>query len=400
MIDVCVIFSEYYAHDRKNSTKSPQWAPEERAVTGASASWEKHLCSQLNPDLSLNLADEEIFRQHLNDPGLIKRIVGALPDKKNVILVDEVQRIPSILNTIQTLIDSHANLQFLLTGSSARKLRHGQANLLPGRVLLEYLPPLVYWEISEGFDLNKALTFGTLPEVYLQDYGPEILNSYVAGYLREEIQAEALTKDLASYSRFLDMAAELSGQYMNYSKVASDSEINKDAIRRYMEILSDTLLVEMVPSYKDVGRERRARQKDKFIFFDLGVRNFLLGKQDPASFGREEKGYLFEQWIILQIIYYNKLYRKGWRISTYRDAMGVEVDLIIETKTRCLAIEIKSSSNVRAKMFKGLVRFGEITKREIERYLIYQGDFEQRFENFGLAVPYRKFLEQTVLQLD
>ena len=193
----------------------------------------------------MNLADEENFRQHLNDPGLIKRIVSALPNKKNVILVDEVQRIPSILNTIQALIDSHRNLRFLLTGSSARKLRHGQANMLPGRVLLEYLPPLVYWEIREGFDLNKALTIGTLPEVYLQDYGPEILNSYVTGYLREEIQAEALTKDLASYSRFLDLAAELSGQYMNYSKVASDSEVNKDKIRRYMEILSDTLLVEL-----------------------------------------------------------------------------------------------------------------------------------------------------------
>lgn len=358
------------------------------------------LCSQLNPDLSLNLADEENFRQHLNDPGLIKRIVSALPNKNNVILVDEVQRIPSILNTIQALIDSHRNLRFLLTGSSARKLRHGQANMLPGRVLLEYLPPLVYWEIREGFDLNKALTIGTLPEVYLQDYGPEILNSYVTGYLREEIQAEALTKDLASYSRFLDLAAELSGQYMNYSKVASDSEINKDKIRRYMEILSDTLLVELVPSYRDVGKERRARQKDKFIFFDPGVRNFILGKQAPASFDREERGHLFEQWIILQIIYYNKLHRKGWRISTYRDAMGVEVDLIIETNTRCLAIEIKSSSRVQEKMFKGLVRFGEITNRRIERYLIYQGEFEQRFENFGVAVPYRKFLEQTVSQLD
>jgi uncharacterized protein len=358
------------------------------------------LCAQLNPDLSLNLADEESFRQHLNDPGLIKRIVNALPTGKNVVLVDEVQRIPSILNTIQALIDSHDNLRFLLTGSSARKLRHGQANLLPGRVLLEYLPPLVYWEIGEAFDLSKALTIGTLPEVYLQDYGPEILNSYVAAYLREEIQAEALTKDLASYSRFLNMAAELSGQYMNYSKVASDSEINKDSIRRYMEILSDTLLVELVPGYKDVDRKRRARQKDKFIFFDMGVRNFLLGKHVPASIGREERGHLFEQWFILQIIYFNKLYKKGWRISTYRDAMGVEVDLIIETNTRCLAIEIKSSSNVRDKMFKGLIRFSEIANRRIDRYLVYQGEFEQRFENLGLAVPYRRFLEHTVLQLD
>ena len=358
------------------------------------------LCSALGPDVSVNLADEETFRQHLNDPGLIKRMVQALPATKQVILIDEVQRIPSILNSVQALIDSHGHLRFLLTGSSARKLRRGQANLLPGRILLEHLPPLVYWEIAERFDLRKALTIGTLPEVYLQEYGPEILNSYVAGYLREEIQAEALTKDLASYSRFLDMAAELSGQYLNYSKVASDSEINKDAIRRYMEILSDTLLVEFVPSYKEVGKERRARQKDKFVFFDPGVRNSLLVAHHPASFSREEMGILFEQWLILQVIYYNRLHKKGWRISSYRDAFGVEVDLVIETRTRCIALEIKSSIKARERMFKGLGQFARIAKRNFTPYVIYQGEFAQRFERLGLALPYEKFLGEVLVQLD
>lgn len=357
------------------------------------------LCLELQPDLAVNLADEETFRQHLNDPGLIKRIVAALPEGRRVVLVDEVQRLPSTLNTVQALLDSGGSLRFLLTGSSARKLRRGRANLLPGRVLLEYLPPLVYWEIRDGFDLRKALTTGTLPEVYLQDYGPDILDSYVAGYLREEIQAEALTKDLASYSRFLDLAAELSGQHLNYSKVASDSEINKDAVRRYMEILTDTLLIELLPSYTDVGKERRARQKEKFIFFDLGVRNSLLGKRDPAYFSREELGSLFEQWMILQILYYNRLRRKGWRISSYRDPLGVEVDLIIESGAECIAVEFKSSTKVYEKMFRGLVRFERVAQRKVKRYLVYQGEFEQRFEHLGLAVPYRKFLEDVIPEL-
>jgi len=361
------------------------------------------LCGELNPDFALNLADEEHFRQHLNDPGLIKRIINALPkhgaNQKTIILIDEIQRIPSMLNTIQALIGSNANLKFLLTGSSARKLRRGQANLLPGRILLEYLPPLVYWELKDKFDLHKALTIGTLPEVYLQDYGPEILNSYVAGYLKEEIQAEAFTKDLASYSRFLILAAELSGQYMNYSKVASDSEINKETIRRYMEILSDTLLIEMIPSYTDVDKKRRARQKEKFIFFDLGVRNFLLGKQRTSAFSREEFGQLFEQWFILQIIYYSKIYKKNWKISTYRDAMGVEVDLIIETNEVCMAIEIKSSARAQEKMFKGLDKFEKISNRQLIKYLVYQGEFEQDFEQLGRAVPYQKFLEDILPKL-
>ena len=167
-----------------------------------------------------------------------------------------------------------------------------------------------------------------------------------------------------------------------------------------MEMLSDTLLVEWVPNYKGVGKERMTRQKDKFIFFDLWVRNTLLGRQSTSSFGREELGGLFEQWIILQVIYYNRLFRKGWRISTYRDAMGVEVDLIIETDSECLAVEIKSSSRAQEKMFKVLIRFGEITGKDLKRYLIYQGEFAQHFDGLGQALPYRQFLDEVIPQLD
>ncbi|MCP4599836.1 MAG: ATP-binding protein [Proteobacteria bacterium] len=358
------------------------------------------LCNSLQPDLSVNLADEELFRQHLNDPGLIKRIVRSLPQGSKTILIDEVQRIPSMLNTIQALVDGNSQWRFWLTGSSARKLKRGKANLLPGRVLLEYLPPLLYWELAGHFDLSKALTIGTLPEVYIEEWGPDILHSYAAGYLREEIQAEALTKDLASYSRFLNLAAELSGQYMNYAKVASDAEINKETIRRYMEILSDTLLVEIVPSFKDVDKKRRARQKDKFIFFDLGVRNALLGRTSKFGFSKEEWGHLFEQWMILQVLYYNRMYKKNWRISTYRDAMGVEVDLIIETNTSALAVEIKSGGKAHPKMFKGLNKLEDITGRAFQNYLVYQGEHTQNFESLGSAVPYQVFLDQLLPGLE
>lgn len=362
------------------------------------------LCNLLEPQVSVNLADEETYRQHLNDPGLIKRMVGALPPTDQLIFVDEVQRIPSMLNSIQALIDIEPNRRFLLSGSSARKLRRGRANLLPGRILIEQLPPLVYWELSEGcdshFDLRRALTIGTLPEVYLQEYGQDLLKSYVAGYLREEVQAEALTKDIASYSRFLDIAATLSGQYVNYSKVASDTEINKDAIRRYMEILSDTLLIEIIPSYTEVPKARRARQRERFIFFDLGVRNSLLASQHPVSFTAQELGNLFEQWLVLQVIYFKRLRGADWRISSYRDAAGVEIDLIIETRNTLLAIEIKSSTKVQEKMFRGLRRFAEISKREITPYLVYRGEFEQRFDGLGMALPYQAFLSKLLPQLD
>ncbi len=167
-----------------------------------------------------------------------------------------------------------------------------------------------------------------------------------------------------------------------------------------MEILSDTLLVEMLPSYRAVSKERRARQKDKFIFFDPGVRNALLGRLSPAHLGREELGNLFEQWMILQIIYYNRLHAKGWRLSSYRDAMGVEVDLIIETATKCLVVEFKSSVNAYDKMFRGLVRFEQVARRRVERYLVYRGEHQQSFGHLGLALPFTAFLESVVPDLD
>jgi predicted AAA+ superfamily ATPase len=330
------------------------------------------------------------------DPGLIKRVLGGLPRGPKTIFIDEIQRIPSMLNTLQALIDTRSDWRFLITGSSARKLKRGNANLLPGRVLLEHLPPLLYWELEDRFNLEKALTIGTLPEIYLEEWGPDVLGSYAMGYLREEVQAEALTKDLGAYSRFLDLAAELSGQYINYAKVASDSEINKETIRRYMEILSDTLLIERVPSFSEVEKRRRARQKERFFFFDPGVRNILVGRIRRTSFSKEEWGQLFEQWLTLQVLYHNRVYKGGWRVSTYRDAMGVEVDLVIETENGNLAVEIKSSSKVHARMFKGLCKFDALTDRPFKKYIVYQGEHLQRFEDLGDAVPYRIFLDSVI----
>ena len=356
------------------------------------------LCTSMNPDLTINLADEETFRHHLTDPGLLKRIVQGMDRDANIVLVDEIQRIPTLLNTIQSLVDANRALRFLLTGSSARKLKRGNANLLPGRVLIEHLPPLLYWELGEAFNLQKALTIGTLPEVYLETWGPELLDSYVAGYLKEEIQGEALTRDLASYSRFLNLAAEMSGQYINYAKISSDAEVAKETIRRYMEILTDTLIVERISSYRSVDESRRARQKEKFIFFDLGVRNALLGRTQ-STFSKEERGLLFEQWLTLQVLYDNRLHHRGRQISTYRDAMGVEVDLIIESDRRALAVEIKTAEKVHARMFKGLLKFCEIAKRPFERILVYTGEHRQRFEGLGDAVPYTEFLDDILMDL-
>ncbi len=160
------------------------------------------LCRSLKPDLTVNLADEASYLSYSKDASRIKREVAALT-RPSSIFIDEVQRVPALLNTIQSILDDSKRHRFILTGSSARKLKRGGANLLPGRVLLEHLDALSIKELGGRFDLEKALRVGTLPGIYLDDKdGPAILETYASTYLREEIQAEALSKNLGAYARF------------------------------------------------------------------------------------------------------------------------------------------------------------------------------------------------------
>ena len=350
------------------------------------------LCSALGADLYIQLADEETFTSFVKDPGRLRRLLDAKREV-SLVVVDEIQRIPSLLNTIQAIVDSNPSIKFVLTGSSARKLKRGRANLMPGRLFHEFLPPLVFWEIEENFDLERAIQLGMLPEIYDKSYGADLLESYVTSYLREEIQSEALTKNIGSYARFVDLAAELSGQYLNYAKIGSDSEINKETIRRYMEILDDTLLIERLESYTEVPRKRKARQKEKFYFFDNGVRNALLNRH-KVILSKEERGALFEHWFILQVIYYNKLHHKNWKLSTYRDAAGLEVDLIIDRGESLWTIEIKSSQRVGPKAFKNLVKFETYSGRSTQKFVVHQGADIESFGNRELSLPYQNFLSQ------
>lgn len=373
--------------DRILSQSLANW-PKSLLLLGPRQVGKSTLCRALAPELSINLSNQKTFTAHLKDPGLLERLVV---NQAKSVFIDEVQRIPSILNTVQALIDEH-KIIFYLTGSSARKLKRGQANLLPGRVLYAQLPPLVYAELKAAnrFDLVRAITYGTLPEVYLNDYGPQLLDSYVQTYLREEIQAEALTKDLGAYGRFLDLSAELSGQYINYAKIASDSEINKETIRRYFAILHDTLFTEYIPSYTEVEKRRKARQRDRYIFFDLGVRNALLGR---FKFSPEEFGSLLEQWLVLQVLYANRLFSRGWKIYCYRDDGGIEVDLLIDNGEVLFLIEIKSSKKASEKYFHNLTKFAALTGRKTKAYCVYLGESRQTFAGLGEALPVELFLD-------
>lgn len=352
------------------------------------------LCRSLGPDRTINLADEENFIAFAKDPGRLRRETAALKGRA-VVFIDEIQRIPALLNTVQALLDEKPGLRFLLTGSSARKLKRGGANLLPGRIVLENLDPLTFWEMGDSFRLSDCLTTGCLPGIREEGKNEisRVLESYAQVYLREEIQAEAVVRNIGAYARFLDTAAEVSGDWINYSKLSSDMELPKETVRRFLEVLEETLIVFRVPAFREKESHRRLSQRDRFVFFDPGVRNALLGIQDhplPAA----EKGKLFEQWILLQCLYYARAHGKSWRLSSYRTDAGAEVDIVLDTGNRLIAIECKAGKSVSSVFFRGGRSLEQIAQKTMEKILLYTGPSVQRFGPRENAVPFDVFLRE------
>jgi len=357
------------------------------------------LIQALRPTLSINLMDEALFLRYTKAPDLLIREIQALK-KSALIAIDEVQRVPRLLNQIQLLIDGKKGHQFLLSGSSAMKLKRGHANLLPGRIIVENMGPLSFWELKEKFSLEKALRIGTLPGIYLNPKEAlPLLESYGQTYLREEIQAEAVTRSLGAYARFLDAAAEASGQWINYSKFSSDAEIPKETLRRFFGILEDTLIVHRIPPFRPKKNLRRVNQREKFVFFDLGVRNVLLGLHQ-SKFSLAESGFLFEQWIYLQLIAYSQSFRKLWKISSFRLDSGAEVDWILETPHKIYGIECKFGKNVSMGDFKAMEAFGKFVSKPFQKVVVYRGASIQKFSENAFAYPYEKFLSDVVPSIE
>jgi predicted AAA+ superfamily ATPase len=360
-------------------------------LLGARQVGKSTLARSLNPGLIVNLADEASFLAYGKDPGRLGRELRA-QKKPLAVLIDEIQRIPALLNSVQAVMDEGSPHRFLLTGSSARKLKRGGANLLPGRIVLEHLEPLTIWELGKAFDLDRALRLGGLPGVYLDQEAPEdVLETYAGVYLREEIQAEALTRNVGSYARFLDLAAASSGQWINYSKVASDAEIPKETVRRFFQILEDTLLCFRIPPFAPKSSGRRVGQRDRIILFDLGVRNALLGTHRTAP-PPTDKGHLFEQWFVLQCLAFIRAHRLPWRVFGYRTDAGAEVDLVIDTGPRILALECKLGRTVGSTHLHGLRSFAEVAGKSLSSYLVFQGERAQDMGHGIEALPYGELL--------
>lgn len=330
------------------------------------------LIQQLNPSLTINLADEATFVEYLRDPALIRSVIG----NHKSIFIDEIQRIPSLLNTLQMLMDADKSLRFFLTGSSARKLKRGKANLLPGRVLTYELGPLNLLEIKNEFNFKKAITVGLLPGIYSENdemLAKKLLRSYSITYLKEEIQAEALAKNLEGFSRFFAVVLSRVGDSLDFSKIAKEASIERMSARRYYDILLDTLIAFELPPFTKSSK-RRLIQHPKFYLFDVGVLNGCL---DNFSASADRIGTLYEHLVIQLISSAAKSKDEACRFSTYRTESNAEVDLIIERGGEVFAIEIKASRKADSGDLNGLKSFKEFFGKKHHPLLINNGESER-----------------------
>ena len=332
------------------------------------------LVSSLKPDLTINLAHEATYLEFARNPRELEERLGARPlAQRQTVFVDEVQRLPSLLNTVQALLDaSPSRYRFFLTGSSARKLRRGRANLLPGRIFTYQLGPIVSCEMDYKLDTTQALSHGTLPGILVEPdrYVKEkTLSSYAATYLKEEVQAEALTRNLEGFARFLSVCAEYAGRFLDLAKLAADAQIARQSAVRYFEVLEDCLIVQRLAPFAKSAR-RRLVQHPRYYFFDPGVLNGLLGnfKASPDRIGN-----LFEHLIFTQIAHSALALDKQINLSSYRTEHGAEVDFIVTSNGETLAIESKASRNVGRSDLRGLDSFAEYYGKPHRSMVFYLG---------------------------
>ena len=329
----------------------------------------------------IDLLDSRHFLRLSGAPHELESLIAAAP--ADIIVIDEIQRIPELLNEIHRIIETQ-NLTFLLTGSSARKLRRGKANLLAGRVWDARMFPLIYRELPD-FDLNRYLRYGGLPAVYLSEYPEEALDAYVNTYLKEEILAEGLIRRLPPFSRFLRTVALTNGEMINFTKLANDAQVPPSTAAEYVRLLEDTLTGFLMPAWTE-SRKRKAIKTGKFYFFDPGVTHTLAGTE-TLDRNSNLYGKSFEQFICMELRAYLSYRRKKLPLTFWRSKSGHEVDFLLGTKT---AIEVKASKKISRNDFKGLKYLQE--EGVFQNLILVSRDPISSRADSILTLPWQKFL--------
>lgn len=331
----------------------------------------------------IDLLDSRLFLRLSAAPQDLEAIIDA--NDSRLVVIDEIQRIPELLNEVHRLIEKR-KIRFVLTGSSARKLRRGQANLLAGRVWEARMFPLT-WKEAPHFDLEKYLRYGGLPAVYLSEYPEEELDAYVNTYLKEEIMAEGLVRNLPPFARFLRSIALANGEVVNFTKLANDCQVAASTVREYVSLLEDTLVGFLLPAW-EASRKRKAIKSGKFYFFDTGVTHTLAGTR-VLDRNSDLYGKSFEQFIGMEMRAYLSYNRTKLPLSYWRSTHGHEVDFLVGEK---IAVEVKATRRLVPTDSKGLKALAE-EKVFADFFLVSQDVVSTRQGNIR-ALHWQDFLKR------
>jgi uncharacterized protein len=346
------------------------------------------------PDaLRFDLLDGGLYQSYLRDPGLFGQEMRRVPPGQWVI-VDEVQRLPTLLNEVHRFIEER-RLKFVLLGSSARKLKQAGTNLLAGRALRRLMLPLLPEELSADFDLAQVLRFGSLPIVWQSSAKSESLEAYVQLYLKEEIQAEALVRNLPGFARFLPVAALFHGQVLSVAGLARDAGVARTTIAGYLDILADTHLAWLLPAYE--GRLRvKERKHPKLYWADPGI--VRAARQELHAPGERERGPLLEGWIAMLLKAYGD---PGSGFGLRHDGLfywapaegGTEVDFVVRRGREFVAVEVKAKRQLASRDFHGLRAISDLAGLK-RRIMVFLGDRPFRTDEGIDALPVADFVRE------
>ncbi|MEN0060054.1 MAG: AAA family ATPase [Bdellovibrio sp.] len=383
LIDIQQHVAEYKVMYKRVLNLKQALSKKSHFLFGPRATGKSWLIKRELPEAQIfDLLNISTFERFLKRPSAFAEEIQA-----ELVVVDEIQKLPILLDEVHRLIEEKG-LRFLLTGSSARKLKHGGANLLAGRARSLEFFPLTSFELEKDFDLLKYCRYGGLPLIYQSDEPWRDLKEYTQLYLKEEITAEAIVRRVDHFARFLDVIGLCSGEELNFQQVANDSGVPPRTVANFVEVLKDTLLAfELVP-YKKT-KKRKAISKSKIFLFDVGVANYLAGRKE-VLFRSESFGKTFEHFLIQEIRAYKGYHQVDETLSYWRTVGGqYEVDCIVGDK---VAIEIKSSERYTEKMLEGLRALKE--EASIKRYILVCRDSTSRKIDGIEVIPYQVFLKE------
>jgi len=348
-----------------------------------------------NNTVWFDLLDSKIEQQFSENPSDLYAMIKALPNEITNVVIDEIQKVPKLLDEVHRLIEEKKR-QFILTGSSARKLKRGGANLLAGRAFVYHLYALSCFELKDAFNLDQALHWGTLPKIFsLEDTNDKeaFLRAYAETYLKEEIWDEHLVRKLPPFRKFLEVAAQCNGKIINYANIAKDVGVDDKTVKEYFSVLEDTLIGFFLEPYHNSFRKRLS-EKPKFYFFDTGVVRSLSRRLSvpllPKTFAYGEA---FEHFVILEFIRLGSYFQPEYRFSYLRTAGDVEIDLVVERPGKSLlCIEIKSSDTIDESSVSSFKRLTQDIP-DCEAIVLSQHRFVKQYEHV-ICYPWQQGLQE------